>query len=84
MVFELKITVLWFKGSATPLATEVGSLIKKVTLALRSHIRVFVNSLYFGCVFSARQKTVILPNLNVRPNPKLGAKLVITWGNEHV
>ena len=45
---------------------------------------VFVNSLYFGCVFIARQKTVILPNLNVRPNPKLGAKLVITWGNEHV
>ena len=39
MVFELKITVLWFKGSAPPLATEVGSLIKKVTLALRSHIR---------------------------------------------
>ena len=28
-----------FKGSAPPLAAEVASLIKKVTLALRSHIR---------------------------------------------
>ena len=45
-----------FKGSAPPLATEVASLIKKVTLALRSHIRgvqgsILVPGLRLGCVF---------------------------------
>jgi hypothetical protein len=32
------------QGSAPPLATEVASLIKKVTLSLRSHIRAFKGS----------------------------------------
>ncbi len=33
--------VVWFtvQGSASPLATEAASLIEKVTLSLRSHIR---------------------------------------------
>ena len=33
------VAVHGFKGSAPPLATEVDSLIKKMTLALPSHIR---------------------------------------------
>ena len=44
---------------------------------------IFVHTVHLGYVFSARPKTAILPNLCVRPNPKFGAKLAITWGNEH-
>jgi len=54
------------QGSAPPLATEVASLIKKVTLALPSHIRevqglmqistVDTSTLNFGCDFGLKKQ----------------------------
>ena len=51
-------------GSAPPLATEVASLIKKVTLALRSHIREFTVQGYhfpYARLLKFGMKDLVLP-----------------------
>ena len=66
------VTVHGFKGSAPPLATEVASLIKKVTLALRSHIRgvhgsILVHGVHLGYIFmrKASASSGLIQNLEL-------------------
>ena len=71
-----------FKGSVPPLATEVASLIKKVTLALQSHIRgiqgsIFVRGLHLGCVFTRKTSTSIGLIQNLEPNGQLFGKMSV-------
>ena len=83
--FETKyVSVHGFKGSAPPLTAEAASLIEKETPALRSHIRGVQGSRFNSRPRSAFGLRIYEKSVSfVRPNPKFGAKLVITWENEH-
>ena len=71
--FETKyVSVHGFKGSAPPLTAEAASLIEKVTLSLRSHIRgvqgsILVHRVHLGSVFmrKASASSGLIQNLEL-------------------